>query len=169
MMAGERTHCVLLLKLSGVYRQIPNLITIARLLLTVVFFALLHTNDRENFKQAMWIAFAVFVVAALTDTLVVSVHQSHAYLDGACLYFTFAGRPDGDPTPYYRSAWDAATREVLACGGALSHHHGVGRNRARFVADALGSGFHVLTSLKATLDPLGIMNPGALGLGSPSW
>ena len=111
----------------------------------------------------------VAAVSALTDTLVVSVHQSHAYLDGACLYFTFAGRPDGDPTPYYRSAWDAATREVLASGGALSHHHGVGRNRARFVADALGSGFHVLTSLKATLDPLGIMNPGALGLGSPPW
>ena len=111
----------------------------------------------------------VAAMSALTDTLVVSVHQSHAYLDGACLYFTFAGRPDGDPTPYYRSAWDAATREVLASGGALSHHHGVGRNRARFVADALGSGFHVLTSLKATLDPLGIMNPGALGLGSPPW
>ena len=35
------------------------------------------------------------VVADLTGmegTLVASVHQSHAYLDGACLYFTFAGR-----------------------------------------------------------------------------
>lgn len=69
MMAGAGTHGVLLLKLSGVYRQIPNLITIARLLLTVVFFALLHINDRENFRQAMWIAFAVFLVAALTDML----------------------------------------------------------------------------------------------------
>ena len=29
---------------------------------------------------------------------VASVHQSHAYLDGACLYFTFAGRPDEDLT-----------------------------------------------------------------------
>ena len=111
----------------------------------------------------------VGALSALGDTLVVSVHQSHAYLDGACLYFTFAGRPDGDPTPYYRSAWDVATREVLASGGALSHHHGVGRNRARFVADALGSGFPVLATLKATLDPLSIMNPGALGLGSPPW
>lgn len=111
----------------------------------------------------------VRALSALEDTLVVSVHQSHAYLDGACLYFTFAGRPEGDPTPYYRSAWNVATREVLASGGALSHHHGVGRNRARFVADALGSGFQVLATLKATLDPLSIMNPGALGLGSPPW
>ena len=29
-------------------------------------------------------------------------------------------------------------------GGALSHHHGVGLNRARFVAEALGAGFGVL-------------------------
>ena len=28
-----------------------------------------------------------------TGTLVASSHQSHAYTDGACLYFTFAGRP----------------------------------------------------------------------------
>ena len=33
---------------------------------------------------------------------------------------------------------------MLAAGGALSHHHGVGLNRARFVADALGAGFDVL-------------------------
>ena len=111
----------------------------------------------------------VRALSALEDTLLVSVHQSHAYLDGACLYFTFAGRPDGDPTAYYRSAWDVATRAVLANGGSLSHHHGVGRNRARFVADALGSGFSVLTSIKATLDPLSILNPGALGLGGAPW
>ena len=39
---------------------------------------------------------------------------------------------------YYRAAWDAGTRAVLAEGGALSHHHGVGLNRARFVREALG-------------------------------
>jgi alkyldihydroxyacetonephosphate synthase len=108
-------------------------------------------------------------LSALEDTIVVSVHQSHAYLDGACLYFTFAGQPDDDPTAYYRSAWDAATRAVLASGGTLSHHHGIGRNRARFVAEALGSAYPVLVALKATLDPLNIMNPGALGIGGTPW
>ena len=43
-------------------------------------------------------------------------------------------------TRYYRAVWDAGTRAVLADGGALSHHHGVGLNRARFVAEALGPG-----------------------------
>ena len=102
-------------------------------------------------------------------TIMVSVHQSHAYLDGACLYFTFAGRPDGDPTPYYRRCWDLATRAVLENGGALSHHHGVGRNRARFVAEALDSAFPVLVALKRSLDPANLLNPGVLGIGAQPW
>jgi alkyldihydroxyacetonephosphate synthase len=56
---------------------------------------------------------------------------------------------------------------VLEHGGALSHHHGIGLNRARFVADALGGGFDVLAAVKAALDPHGILNPGKLGLPSP--
>jgi alkyldihydroxyacetonephosphate synthase len=97
------------------------------------------------------------------------MHQSHAYQDGACLYFTFAGRPESDLEGYYRAVWDAASTAVLANGGALSHHHGVGRNRARFVPAALGSGFDVLARLKDTLDPQHILNPGVLGLGGTAW
>jgi alkyldihydroxyacetonephosphate synthase len=118
----------------------------------------------------------VAALEALPGTLVASVHQSHAYSDGACLYFTFAGRRgdedgDGDELEwkerYYRDAWDTATRVVRRHGCAISHHHGIGLNRSRFVADALGEGFSVLTELKAALDPKGILNPGKLGLASP--
>ncbi len=105
---------------------------------------------------------------ALDDTLVASAHQSHAYTDGACLYFTFAAQPDADARErYYRAAWDAATGAVLEHRGALSHHHGVGLNRARFVPAALGAGFAVLAALKQALDPNGVLNPGKLGLASP--
>ncbi len=52
-------------------------------------------------------------------------------------------------------------------GGALSHHHGVGINRGRYLQDYLGGGFQVLTAVKAALDPHGILNPGKLGLASP--
>ncbi len=110
-------------------------------------------------------------VAALLGVegmLVASAHQSHSYLDGACLYFTFAGRPAEDERErLYVAAWDAATRAVLAAGGSLSHHHGVGLNRSRFLPEALGSGFGVLGAVKTALDPAGILNPGKLGLPSP--
>ncbi len=111
----------------------------------------------------------VTALSSLAPTLVTSVHQSHAYLDGACLYFTFAGRPEADPTAYYRLAWDVATRAVLSSGGTLSHHHGVGRNRARFVPEALGSAYPVLCALKEMLDPLCVLNPGVLGVGGEPW
>ena len=107
-------------------------------------------------------------------TLVASSHQSHAYTDGACLYFTFAGRPpeelrdaerrDAWVGDYYRRAWDEVTRATIDAGGAISHHHGIGLNRGRFLADGLGAAFDVLASVKDALDPHGILNPGKLGL-----
>lgn len=102
---------------------------------------------------------------ATAGTVAASVHQSHAYIDGACVYFTFAGRGD-DPDGYYRAAWDAAVAAALDAGASLSHHHGVGRLRAPYVRGALEGSFEVLTALKGALDPRGILNPGVLGLGA---
>jgi alkyldihydroxyacetonephosphate synthase len=118
---------------------------------------------------------ATDAIREVEHTRVVSAHQSHSYPDGGCLYFTFAGQPPPDEREaYYRAAWDAGTRAVLAHGGALSHHHGVGLNRARFVREALGDAFSVLAAAKEALDPRGILNPGKLGLASsfgpsPAW
>jgi alkyldihydroxyacetonephosphate synthase len=108
---------------------------------------------------------------AIDGTLAASAHQSHAYTDGACLYFTFAGRgPEDDDAwreRYYREAWDTVTEATMAHGAAISHHHGIGLNRSRFLPRALGSGFGVLVGLKESFDPVGILNPGKLGLPSP--
>ncbi len=98
---------------------------------------------------------------------VASCHLSHSYLDGACLYFTFVATPPPDSVEAaYVALWDAGQRAVLAHGGNLSHHHGVGLNRARFMSEALGDGADVLQSVKDALDPNGVLNPGKLGLAS---
>ena len=93
-------------------------------------------------------------------------HLSHSYTDGACLYFTFVAAPDESRADFeriYRRLWDAGTRAVLAAGGNLSHHHGVGLNRAPYVREALGGGLDVLNAIKHALDPHGILNPGKMG------
>jgi alkyldihydroxyacetonephosphate synthase len=114
-------------------------------------------------------------IGAMDGLRVVSAHQSHAYSDGACLYFTFAARPENPAVreAWYVAAWDIAARAALSAGASLSHHHGVGLNRARFMSEALGSGFEVLVALKEALDPQGILNPGKMGLpdrfGEVSW
>jgi alkyldihydroxyacetonephosphate synthase len=131
------------------------------------------------------LAKAVIGAVEQTDgTLVASCHQSHAYPDGACLYFTFAGqhpadrnnsdneKPDDEArsrwvASYYRTVWDEVTAATQEAGAAISHHHGIGLNRARFLPGALGDAFAVLTAVKDTLDPNGILNPGKLGLPSP--
>ena len=95
-------------------------------------------------------------------------HLSHSYDDGACLYFTFAATPPADQVEAtYVALWDAGQRAVLAAGGNLSHHHGVGLNRSRFVHEALGASFGVLAAVKDALDPHGVLNPGKLGLSNP--
>jgi alkyldihydroxyacetonephosphate synthase len=109
---------------------------------------------------------ALAKLSAVDGTIAASAHLSHSYTDGACLYFTFAGRTD-EPERYYRAAYDAVTYATLGNGGALSHHHGVGLNRAPYMHGYLGSAFDVLVGLKEALDPRGILNPGKLGLPSP--
>jgi alkyldihydroxyacetonephosphate synthase len=80
----------------------------------------------------------------------------------------FGGRPDIDARPgWYRGVWDVAARTVLAHGGNLSHHHGIGLGRGRFMREALGESFDVLAQVKQALDPKGILNPGKMGLDSP--
>ena len=59
------------------------------------------------------------------------------------------------------------TEATIARGAAISHHHGIGLNRSRFLPRALGAGFDVLAGLKQTFDPAGILNPGKFGLSSP--
>ena len=115
---------------------------------------------------------ATEALRAIDATITASAHQSHAYTDGACLYFTFAGRPPGediagDGEAYYREAFGAIMRATSENGGAISHHHGVGMNRAAYMKDHLGAGFGVLAAIKTALDPKGILNPGKLGLPSP--
>ncbi len=124
---------------------------------------------------------AVAALRADETVIAASAHQSHAYPDGACLYFTWAARlPEGaaiggpESDAVYVRAWDAVTGVTLGHGGTLSHHHGIGINRGRYVADALGPGaLGVLRSLKTALDPNGILNPGKFGLpsswGGPPW
>ncbi|MDQ3947318.1 MAG: FAD-binding oxidoreductase, partial [Actinomycetota bacterium] len=110
-------------------------------------------------------------ISAVPGTLAASGHCSHAYPDGGCLYFTFAGAPGDDPAAkddYYRCALRAAMSATVAAGGAISHHHGVGLVRGEWMPAALGEeAFAVFCALKGVLDPHGVLNPGKLGLPSP--
>lgn len=108
------------------------------------------------------------VVAAINSvpgTLAGSAHQSHAYVDGACLYFSLRGDVAVEKRgEWYRAAWDAANAVLIKYGAALSHHHGVGLLRTPYMKDALRTAFPLLEKVKFALDPDNLLNPGKLGL-----
>lgn len=111
---------------------------------------------------------ATAAMMAVEGTRTATAHISHAYPGSAGLYFMFGGRPELQDRPrWYREVWDAGARSVLANGGNLSHHHGIGLSRARHMGEALGSGMELLQMVKDGFDPNGILNPGKLGLANP--
>jgi len=117
--------------------------------------------------------------AAVRNTLESSIRQSapypaargivmcrigHAYPEGASLLFTyiFPRAFDGEVTQW-QSIKKAATEAVIAHGGALSHHHGVGEEHLPWMMTQKSPlGLDVLRAVKRTLDPKAILNPGKL-------
>jgi alkyldihydroxyacetonephosphate synthase len=91
-------------------------------------------------------------------------HLSHAYADGASLYFTFISRArQGEEIEQWRQVKRAASEAIVASGGTITHHHAVGRDHAPYMEAEVGrTGLDVLNAVKAQLDPAGIMNPGKL-------
>ena len=103
---------------------------------------------------------------AIAPHAFVMAHFSHAYEDGCSIYFTFVGRGDTEEAALtrYDQIWSAGLGAVIAVGGTISHHHGIGRSKASFLPAELGPGAMRLSrALKRTLDPNRIMNPGNLG------
>jgi alkyldihydroxyacetonephosphate synthase len=91
-------------------------------------------------------------------------HISHAYADGASLYFTFISRARrGEEVEQWRAVKLAACEAIVATGGTITHHHAVGRDHTPYMEAEVGeTGLEVLRSVKDRLDPVGIMNPGKL-------
>ena len=93
-------------------------------------------------------------------------HLSHAYPDGGNLYMIFRsiGGTDDDAVGRYGTIVDAALGACLAAGGTVSHHHGIGLAKTKWLERELGPvGMSIIRAQKAALDPAGTFNPGKLG------
>jgi alkyldihydroxyacetonephosphate synthase len=100
----------------------------------------------------------------LGESSIVMCHVSHAYADGASLYFTFLTRArTGEELDQWRAAKSAACEAIVATEGTITHHHAVGRDHAPYMRAEVGElGLEAIRAVKERLDPGGIMNPGKL-------
>ena len=78
---------------------------------------------------------------------------------GACIYFYFGFNFTGlqDPEHTFEEIEREARKEILAHGGSLSHHHGVGKHRKSFMPTAVSpTGMAMLRGVKDSLDPTNV-------------
>ncbi|MHA1729336.1 MAG: FAD-binding oxidoreductase [Promethearchaeota archaeon] len=103
-------------------------------------------------------------VKKVPGVLLFSGHASHFYPQGVCFYFTFGGIPPEKlpPERFYTACWDATMVGTLRANGSISHHHGIGLVRSKWMVQEHGKVLELLKKIKKTLDPNNIMNPGKL-------
>jgi alkyldihydroxyacetonephosphate synthase len=94
----------------------------------------------------------------------VTCRLTHAYPDGAAPYFTvLAPARRGSELCLWAEVKAAAAEAVLAAGGTITHHHGVGRAHRPWYERQRPEPFGLaLAAAKAAVDPAGVLNPGVL-------
>jgi alkyldihydroxyacetonephosphate synthase len=129
-----------------------------------VFVETLETSQTWSRLDELYQAVGGALKDALGQSSIVMCHLSHAYPDGASLYFTFLARARaGREIEQWREAKGAACEAIVASGGTITHHHAVGRDHAPYMGAEVGElGLEALRGVKERLDPAGIMNPGKL-------
>jgi alkyldihydroxyacetonephosphate synthase len=94
-------------------------------------------------------------------------HFSHWFHWGVMLYSRFIiEEPPQDAQEALRlhnRVWTAAMEAVIANGGMINEHHGVGVKLARYMRRMYADSWPFLLRLKKMIDPNGIMNPGKTG------
>ncbi|MCD6473481.1 MAG: FAD-binding oxidoreductase, partial [Thermoplasmata archaeon] len=72
------------------------------------------------------------------------------------------GIPPNDDYEFYISAWDAIMNECIKNDASISHHHGIGLTRKKWLAKEMGKRMEMLKKIKAAIDANNIMNPGKM-------
>jgi len=97
----------------------------------------------------------------------VSCRVTQTYDAGACVYFYFGFNyldgHESDPVHLYEEIETAARDEILANGGSISHHHGVGKIRKKWLETTISqAGMEMMKAIKKAVDPKNIFANGNL-------
>ena len=114
----------------------------------------------DNVKRRVW---QEHKRRGLPGTPFITCRVTQLYSTGVCIYFYMGFYMKGieNPSKVYAEMELAARDEVLKSGGSLSHHHGVGKIRKRFLPDVMSPATLAFSALaKRALDPKNVFGAG---------
>jgi alkyldihydroxyacetonephosphate synthase len=97
-----------------------------------------------------------------------SCRVTQLYDSGVCIYFYlgFFHLGVNDPVQVYSELESAVREEILEAGGSLSHHHGVGKIRERYLSRVMSEpGRKFVQQIKSAVDPENIFGARNHGVG----
>ena len=137
---------------------------VARAIISDTFETAITWDRFERFHDAVKAA----TEAAIRDVTgrpgQVTCRFTHVYPDGPAPYFTFhALGGHGHLIEQWRAIKTAASDQLIAGGGTITHHHAVGRDHRPWYDRQRPELFAAaLKAAKHALDPRGLLNPGVL-------
>jgi alkyldihydroxyacetonephosphate synthase len=100
------------------------------------------------------------------ETVLVFSHISHIYTNGGSLYITYLYRRAEDPRQTlarWQKLKTAASQEIMAQGGTITHQHGVGLDHKPYLPAEKGVlGTQIIKNILQDVDPNRVMNRGKL-------
>lgn len=119
------------------------------------------TNSMEHIETAIRNA-----LADESEQVHAYTHLSHVYGQGCSIYTTYLFRCADDypkTFDYWQKLKHAGASAIVACGGTISHQHGVGYDHRNYLPAEKGEiGIAALRSLCSFFDPDERLNPGKL-------
>lgn len=120
----------------------------------------------ENVKKRLY---AEHAKRGLPGRPFVTCRVTQVYQTGVCVYFYFGYYFKGvkNPSEVFAEMETAARQEILANGGSLSHHHGIGKLREAFLKDIKSPATLMFNQqAKKAVDPLNIFGSNNQRLGT---
>ena len=113
----------------------------------------IHNSTRKRFSE---------ILETLGIKGMILCHSSHQYVTGSALYFTFLFYSQDNREAILNQVRDGIMENILAKGGSISHHHGIGNLQSKYLREYKGSMYDLTKTIKSYFDPKNSLVPGIL-------
>lgn len=93
----------------------------------------------------------------------IALRISQIYREGACIYLYYGIGPtkEKDQLEVFEKLTDHLKDAIIAAGGSISHHHGIGKKSSKYYPSAVSRvGIDIFHAIKREIDPNNVFDAG---------